>query len=665
MPGDLTPSEIRGRSFASGRRGYDRTEVDAFLQQVADEFAALQTRMGGITERLAQLGITELPDARAEFDQVSADIAKLLDAARSAAQGLRERARRDAADVTTAATRDAEALRSDAWEAGTELLQQSAAAAERHVAAAKEDALFIRAEAEQDALRLVTDAKRQAEEMVRSARQDAERARVDAHAESTAILEEARRAAEKAQERTRALESRRSELLDELEQARSEIGRAGSERSSQRRPAGEPAVRVITAPEHGSPHWPDDEGAVRIVPAVRSDSQEEVVDAEAMAAEVEQLRAAVLPQRPAEPVEEAPTGEPDRRDEGPVSGEPPVPERDEAPSSEETLPEPAATEPEPIAEPAEKEPGPAPEPEPQPVPVEATAPAEVPAAVEPGLPGTKPDEPAPPTSDLDSLFARLRQAPVEPEPSPQPIPPEPTADTAPEPEPEPSPAAAGPNRFEQRDRLLLPIENRALRGLKRSIVELQNRVLDELRTSGNDWRLGRELVAETLGSELDAMIQEAFLAGHTAAAEELGHQASEVTGGPTQGASEAFTADLHRAVQEVLGRARDDAGSRRLAADIGRVFRAWRTDDAERHVRLAARHAFHDGLLSAYHRFGVAEVALIAPGRPCGECGAGSDIRWDPGEVPPDGVVIPPAGRSCDAIVAPVLADGPDNVPNQ
>ena len=54
---------------------------------------------------------------------------------------------------------------------------------------------------------------------------------------------------------------------------------------------------------------------------------------------------------------------------------------------------------------------------------------------------------------------------------------------------------------------------------------------------------------------------------------------------------------------------------------------------------------------------GVEEVELAAPGRPCGECGAGTGITWAPGGEVPKGVVIPPAGAACAAIVVPVEAN--------
>jgi hypothetical protein len=211
--------------------------------------------------------------------------------------------------------------------------------------------------------------------------------------------------------------------------------------------------------------------------------------------------------------------------------------------------------------------------------------------------------------------------------------------------------------FERRDRMLLPIENRGLRGLKRRIVELQNRVLEELRTSSGEWRLGREFVIQMMGDELDGVLLDSFRAGHAAAAETIGKTEPQLTGGPEQGAAELFTADLHRDVQAVIGRG-SAAGTRRLSSDVGRVFRSWRTDEAERHVRQAARRAFNDGLLAGYGRLGVAAVEIAAPGRPCGACAADSGISWAPAEAIPDGVAVPPVDSSCAAMVVPAEVGG-------
>ncbi len=200
--------------------------------------------------------------------------------------------------------------------------------------------------------------------------------------------------------------------------------------------------------------------------------------------------------------------------------------------------------------------------------------------------------------------------------------------------------------------MLLPIENTALRGLKRRIVELQNRVLEELRTSSGEFRLGREFVVEMMGDELEVLLTDSYRAGHAAAAESIDAVEPQLTGGPHRGAAEALARDLHEDVQSVLRRD-EDIGSRRLSSDVSRVFRGWRTDEAERAVRIAARRAFNDGLTAGYKRLGVPEVELVAQGRPCGRCAADSGESWAPLDARPPGIDMPPATSGCSAMVVP------------
>ncbi len=681
MAEDLSPSDIRTRKFTTVRRGFDRGEVGDFLTRVGGQVETLQDELSAISTRLNQLGITDLVDLKEEIEDVGLEIQNILDAAMAAAEGLRARAASAADDTLIEADKTAFSLRGDAWASGSAALEDATSQAQRTVAEAREDALFIRAQAEQDAKRLVTQARREADDLVRSSREEGERIVVVARAESESILEETSRAAEKAQERARALENRRVELLSELEEAETAIRDIESSRSQ---PVSDldDGVRVFTTGGDDQTRWPESEGAVRILPASphESDGPEaalpEPVDAEAMAAEVEMMRSAVTLPQPVDPTDEfAPSGEPVVDE---AAGEE---VRSDAPSedatSEDPPPEDASPEDEsPEDEPAEQQPGDSVVAE-TPLPATDASADEEPEPEDEASPGslnqpeqeeTRPEEPAPAIVDkvtvvsddpgIDDLFARLRHSveePAEPETRPEPIP-------DPEPEPTPPPVlhvvpdVEPSGDFERRDRMLLPIENRGLRGLKRRIVELQNRVLEELRKSPGEWRLGREHVSETMGEELDAVIADSYQAGHTAAAEVLGKAEPQLLGGPQQGAAETFTADLHRDVQSAIDRG--DPGSRRLTADVGRVFRNWRTDEAERHVREAARRAFNDGLLAGYKRLGVKKVEVAEPGRPCGQCSAGTGVAWDPGEAPPDGVAVPPADRKCAALIVPIATTG-------
>jgi DivIVA domain-containing protein len=631
MAEDLSPRDIRTQQFNRVRRGYDRDEVTRFLARVADRLDALEKQLATLQDGLFQLGITKLPDLKEEIEDIGVEVQNVLDSAMAAAEGIRIRATEDAAATRDEADQAGRELRGNAWSAGTELLEQADQEADRLVREASEDALFIRAQAEQDAKRLVSDARHQADDIVRSSREEGERIVVIAKAESEAILESARQSAEQAQERARALENRRSELLNELEAAESAIRDVETGRAQ--RDAGDSTVRVIEPVDRT--HWPDDDGSVRVLPTeLPVPFAPEPVDAEEVAAEVERMQSAVAQAADA------------TRDEPPVADvDQPLEPELEGEASE--VPTVTATEEEP------EEPT-APPPEPPESIDRALSSDAIPSVDKVTV---VQDDPA-----IDDLFAKLRRSVDERvEPGPEQV----AVD-----EPSPSddediPAApaltvvadlAPRTDFDIRDRLLLPLENQALRSLKRRIVELQNSVLEGLRRSPGEWRLGRDQVADVMGDELDAALMDSFRAGHGAAAEIVGRPEPEITGGPEQGAAEMFTADLHRDVQSVLERG--EAGSRRLSAEVGRVFRSWRTDEAERHVHRAARRAYNDGLLAGYGKLGIEAVEMVAPGRPCGRCSAGSGLSWDPAGFPPEGVSIPPAGPSCEALIAPFSGDG-------
>lgn len=641
MADELRPQDIRARKFRVSRRGYDRSEVGDFLNRVAGRMDQLDSELSDISDRLGQLGIAELPDFKTEIDALGTEIKSVLAAALAAAEGLRTRAQADAAAMVAEAEVTSAAARGDAWTTGTELLEQAEQAATAMLAQAREDALFIRAEAEQDAKRLTTEARRQADEMIRSSREEGEKIVVVAKAESEAILEGARQSAEKAQERARALENRRAELLGELEAAESAIKDIESSRAK----AG-PAVGPPVTPNDDHTHWPEDDGTIRILPAALPEAEEPinlppVIDAEEMAAEVARMREPEPEREPASELEPEP-----QVDMGVERDLEPEPEPESESDVEvEIKPEPGL-EPEVGLEPEpERELEPSPEPEPDPAPAVVTEKVTV-----------VDDDPG-----IAALFAKLRE-PAELESEPE----RPSAQPEPDPEPEPEPPTpvltVVPDlelgeEFERRDRMLLPIENTGLRGLKRRIVELQNRVLEEIRTSSGGYRLSRQFIIEVLGDDLDVVIRDSFRAGHAAAAESLDADEPQLTGGPSQASAAEFAADLHRDVQHVLEK-RSEGGSRRLSSDVGRVFRSWRTDDAERHVRLAARRAFNEGLLAGYDRLGVPAVELTSPGRPCGACSAGTGVSWVPVAEDPPGGIVPPVGPSCNALVTPLSEGG-------
>ena len=694
MTDELQPSTIRSQEFSTERRGYSRDEVDRFKASVADRVGDLEAQLSSVAGRLEQLGITDPAELKTELETVADEVGTIIAAAKEAAAGLRSRAAEDAArwraeadrearELRSTAQRDAEAARGSAWETATALVEETKAAAEGMLQGADQDALFIRAQAEREALRLTGDARRDAEEELRNARTDGERLLIEARAESEATLATARQSAEAAQERARALEARRAELMTELETARLSIGQIEDQKDAQREAATvtPPGSGMAPArrPRQDGGEWLDDDASVRIVPAQLLPSAEEPVDADALAEEVAALRAAAEAEPLAEPdtvdVEPELLDVADPLDESESLVPSPFDVADELVSELEAAGAHAVTdaesEPEPAAEP-ESGLEPAAEPEMTVEPERAAIePEEVPDLPADESENEPPAAPAPPEAvavpnAIDSLFAELREPGVEAEPllepepvavlevapviAEDPIEPEVTQPTAPD---EPSYAAAT-DPFELRDRLLLPIQNRTLRTLKRRIVDLQNRVLEELRVSGEDWTVDPAMFTAAVGEDLVRLSQESFVAGYAGAAELTG---ADATPPPDRGAALDASADfvdgIRAAVDGALQQARaGDSGARQISAAVSRVFRAWRTDEAERRVRRASYRAYHEGLLGAFPDLGVARVICIAPGRPCGVCPAGSGASWVPGQTPP--ASLPPAAPSCDATLVPV-----------
>ncbi len=627
MADDLTPDQVRARRFDAARKGYDRAQVDAFLADVVDEMERLAAAVASSRRVSLDLGIDDQEALALELDRIGGEVHAILEAARSAAEGMRTRASSDA-DAWTGEARetssrmlaeavaDSEAMRASAWDEGTSLLASATSQAKAIVAEARDDALFVRAEAEREALRLTGDARRDKEEIVRSARAEAEQMVESARIESEGVLAAAHQQADAAQERARALEDRRSELLAELEAARSAIGELEAEIDNRRQeleapqPEPEPEIDERT-------HHTQDGGSVRIVSPSRF-APLRPVDAEELVAEVTALRSGrAIPSDAPAPVVEPPAPE--------AASISPPGDRVSASSRDATPPPPTAlvadggideesvvvipgagmatevTEVEATADQAADvpaEPGPseevAPEVvEPPAVPYadeEAEATTEMPEVTSASEPASAPDRrdaaPAGPKADeIGSLFARLRDtadgaAPAAPErpavvvadvEAPGGEPPTPPvsapveASAAPPLGTDAVEPAGGPGEGPS----TLPLQNAALRTIKRTLVDLQNETLEHLRTDG-DW-----MPAESFTDRF---------------AEAFAVLAAEITGEEDDAAGRAFGADLFDALCSTIERTRSrGGGEREVAAATSKVFRTWRSDEAERRVSSTAR----------------------------------------------------------------------------
>ncbi|MGF1618938.1 MAG: DivIVA domain-containing protein [Acidimicrobiia bacterium] len=577
MPSEVTPETVRGAGFRTVIRGADPSAVKQFLDEVAGALEELQRDRERLISRLGEFADRDL---KSEFENVGREVTTVLEAAREAAETMRERATADAArwrsesmaeaeQLRKEAKNDAEALRSDAWAAGSELLNQVVAEARSLRESAERDAITIAGEAERDAHRLVSGARREAEDMLRAASMDAEKITAEAEKSRDVMLATARKQAEASQERTRALEQRREELMEELDGVRAALHQMEGTLEAKREDlnlsrTSDTSVRVIpgnrpaeTVPEPQVTWQPGE--TVRVI----RDEQEKPA-----------------PQAPA-PVRE------EREPEPPVESVPATSvelETEELPPVSEPGPPPApfAAEPEPFPAPASK-----------------------------------------PADDVEALFASLRR-PGESGAGDRPpalAPPdeaasEPVQAAKPQPDPVRSPEPsirAADDLIEERDGALLPITNRALRGIKKAVTEAQNVALDGLRTDSG-WEPDRTAIAETLRADLITLWAESYTAGHDRAQAMAGARLKRPST-PATDSPEVFGTDLVQNLKEQLSSSSDGQRERQSAAS--KVFRAWRTDEAERRVRALALTGFHRGFAeSAAGR----SVEWIASGTPCSAC---------------------------------------------
>jgi cell division septum initiation protein DivIVA len=255
---------------------------------------------------------------------------------------------------------------------------------------------------------------------------------------------------------------------------------------------------------------------------------------------------------------------------------------------------------------------------------------------------------------IDDLFASLRggaPAPASQIPAPD-QPSEPVAAVQRE-DPSASVLPLRVDPFILRDRLLLPTTNRALREVKRVVVDLQNLTLEDIRTAGDDWAPDVDAFAAALRPPLEVLAAESVTAGIAAAAEVTGSaRPADVASGSGVDAAAEMAAELGAALGDAVARA-TGLGPRQTTSAVSRVFRSWRTDEAERRLRNAAYRSYNAGLLPALATAGVHLVEARPSGLMCAVCPAAEGVAWEPGEKPPAGSAVPPAELECACAVVP------------
>lgn len=521
---DLGPEGFGTRGIPSARRGYDKRVMDTLVAEAVERWAELKRRYDELSAAVDQAGGRE--HLSRNLAAVGEEVARILTAAGDAANGLRERARTDAAAIVADAEaraermrRDAEddafVARKDAWETGSDLLDLVRETAAAIIAEAEEDAMLARAEAEKEAHRRLAITRKEQDDILRSARYDLDRQIALARDLAAEMLSTA---SEDTHELlpTPTQDERRRELLAEIERIRAA------------RSIDQVSVLAVQQPllRREGVHFGE------------LDTQAPELS-DAIAAEVQSL----------------------------------------------------ADAPPPPVEPARRRPAPS----------------------------------QPFADDVGTLFEALR-----------------TTSEVDVLEPDPTDPMA------LRDRLVLPAHNLGLRELKRRIVDLQNVALDGLRSGG--WSADAAGIAADVNPALEPAVQKAAAAGLEAARILAGVRSTKPVGSPrVKRLIATMASDL---ASQLRTASAGEGGREEVAATVGRVFRAWRTDEAERWMRALVDAAYHDELLGALAGSGF-EVRGVASGAVCAECPAASGIVWDPSGAPPEGLRVPPAHLGCVCTIAP------------
>ncbi len=709
---DVRPVDVAQRTFRVAFRGFDQEEVRRYLTELGTEIQRLGDESEALAARLEQTSGRDQ-----DFDALSHEIGQILTTAKEAADGLRRRAAEEVArwrseaqaEVTEhrqSSARDSEAMRTDAWVTSSELLnhaQQMSASiideAEQEAAAvrsaAEREALALTGQTERDTHRMLASARRESEELLRLGKMESERLLAEARAEHEEIIEIARKSAEASQERARALEVRRAEMLEELESVRKTVAKVESDLENKRtaleqavlepEPEASSTVRVLPPEADDKPNWSEE--SVRIIPAQRVDQDDDTdtVDAAVIADEVRRMRekaavdtlaAEIVNGRPGRSPESAPS------EDGVTGDQSAGASGDDLPPTVEPLSEADVDAPERQPDPgvvasdhdggddqlpagdSPAEEGPVEDSPAEDSPVEDSPAEDSPAEDTPAEDGGAAEEEVfvddSVPDALVGLFASLRDTktkPTEPvvEASSEGEEPHATDRAQAENERVGSDPALPPglDAMELRDQLVLPITNRILRSVKRQLTEAQNIALEEIRVADGVWAPSVGELAAELRGDFVVLAQESLAAGY-AGVENMG---GETAGRPkpmpediVQYSDEFAAALLESLTHHVEG----VDGPRQVSAVVSRTYRVWRTDEAERRLRGYARSSYHRGVSRALATLGTPRMIWLVAGRGCPDC----RTMAEHGAVSPhagfgDDQLVPPLHDECSCTIVP------------
>ena len=224
---DPLPPAIRDPSFAASVRGYDRREVDRYVERV--------------NRLIAELQVSGSPKAavRHALERVGEQTSGILQRARETAEEITTGAREEAEETTARARAEAEEIVADARREASDRLADARAEADDVVAAAQ-------ARAEE----MLTKARDEADSAIARARIDAEGRVRRAEDEVAALQEQATARMQELQADIAAISDERRRILDGLEQLSRELAAvvdgAQAERIEEEPQSAPPAEEPVT-----------------------------------------------------------------------------------------------------------------------------------------------------------------------------------------------------------------------------------------------------------------------------------------------------------------------------------------------------------------------------------------------------------------------------------
>ncbi|MYD41850.1 MAG: hypothetical protein F4W94_09005 [Acidimicrobiia bacterium] len=213
---------------------------------------------------------------------------------------------------------------------------------------------------------------------------------------------------------------------------------------------------------------------------------------------------------------------------------------------------------------------------------------------------------------LEDLFASLRQeTPSASRPSSAPSARRNGSADTPPPSAEPrrkSPRVGDEDAETLREETLLPVANRFLRLFKRLLADEQNRVLEGIRVGDLLWNA--EEVDGRLRPHLEMLLEQSWQAGHAAAERMVGRDISKPAfeAEPEKGFAHLLVSDVTEAIDGV-GSVENVSQRSRVGS---RVFRIWRSDTLDSHLRDLGSKYYQQGLAESLREAGVSE-AMVGP----------------------------------------------------